>query len=368
MAERQLRKVRPEDARRNNLALVLQELYRHPLSSRADLARRTGLTKVTVSELVSGLLADDLLREVGTSGEPRPGKPSTLLDVNPDGRDIIVCDLSPRSHIRAAITTLRGMPRVTYQHPLNGSVGEVAVTALRDLVSELVAQAERPILGIGIGTPGTVTPEGVVFSAPNLQWSQVPLRETLETSTGLPVAIENDANLATFAEWRFGTAPADIVRVQLSGGVGAGVLIDGKIVRGRSGDAGEIGHVVIDNDGPRCSCGKLGCLESWASVPAIRAHLEAHPEESPRSLRDAGVRIGRALAPVVGMLGLHRIIIGGPDNIVTGTLLDAASGLINDRTRSDFRPEVTLTASTLGEDAVLLGAVALVLARRLHIT
>ena len=202
MAEIQLRKVRPEDARRNNLALVLQALYQQPRLSRADLSRRTGLTKVTISDLVSELIADRLIHEVGTSERARPGKPSTLLDIAPDGRDVVVLDLSPRSHIRAAVTSMRGEPRFTLQRPLDGAVGPDALAAVRALVPELIAQAEQPVLGIGVGTPGTVSSDGIVHSAPNLEWSRLPLFDILSEDTGLPVSVENDANLAALAEWR----------------------------------------------------------------------------------------------------------------------------------------------------------------------
>jgi len=362
------RKLRPEDARRSNLALVLQAIKGTPQLSRADLARATGLTKVTISDLVAEQIAADLVRESGTSDASRPGKPSTLLELNPHGRDVLAMDLSAPDRLRGAVISLRGEPILTRERPLNGAVGEPALAAVRALAAELAAAATRPILGLGVGTPGTVDTTGTVLSAPNLHWSTVPLRELLEGDLGLPVRVENDANVAVLAERRIAGGPDDLVRIQLSRGVGAGLLIAGRLVHGAASDAGEIGHVAIDDSGPQCGCGKLGCLETWVSVPALTARIAADPEHRERALAEAGHRLGLALAPVVGMLGLQRIVVGGPPEIVGDALLDAARDCIVECTRSQFRPDLELTASALGTDAVLLGAADLVLLGELGVT
>lgn len=369
MQKSQRRKLRPEDARRSNLALVLQELNDSPLASRADLARATGLTKVTISDLVGELLDDGLVVESGTSEVGRPGKPSTLLELNPSGRDILAMDLSARDRLRGAVLDLHGTPILTRVTPLDGATGEAALTAARGLAAELAAAATHPILGLGVGTPGTVDRHGTVLSAPNLQWANLPLRELLHADLDLPVRVENDANVAVLAERRFAGAPDDLVRVHLSRGVGAGLLVGGVLVHGAASDAGEIGHVAIGSDGALCGCGKTGCLETWASVPALRARLQAAPDSAAvdASLAAAGHRLGLALAPVVGMLGLQHIVVGGPPEITTAALLDAARDCIVARTRSEFRPRLELTPSALGEDAVLLGAAALVLLNELGV-
>lgn len=367
MHRTQRRKLRPEDARRSNLALVLQELNDSPLASRADLARATGLTKVTISDLVSDLLEADLVIESGTSENGRPGKPSTLLELNPTGRDILAMDLSARDRLRGAVLDLHGKPVLTRVTPLDGATGADAVAAARALAAELAQAATHPILGLGVGTPGTVDRSGTVLSAPNLRWANLPLRELLADDLGLPVRVENDANVAVLAERRLAGGPDDLVRVQLSRGVGAGLLVGGVLVHGVASDAGEIGHVAIGTDGELCGCGKTGCLETWASVPALRARMEA--ERDPDAvLAEAGQRLGQALAPVVGMLGLQRIVVGGPGDVATPALLDAARDCIVARTRSEFRPQLELTPSALGEDAVLLGAAALVLLNELGVS
>lgn len=362
------RKLRPEDTRRSNLALVLQTIYDDSQMSRADIARKTGLTKVTVSDLVAELMNAELVREAGTSGVSRPGKPSTLLGFNPAARDILVLDLAAPDQLRGAIMSLRGEPSLTRVRNLDGCVGVAALTAARELAKELAAAATRPILGLGVGTPGTVNAVGTVLAAPNLHWHDVPLQQLLADDLGLPVRVENDANVAVLAERRFAGGPDDLVRVQLSRGVGAGLLVGGHLVRGAASDAGEIGHVVIDESGDLCGCGKTGCLETWTSVPALTARIAADPSRREELLAEAGHRLGLALAPVVGMLGLAHVVIGGPAAIVDVPLLDAVRTCVADRTRSEFRPELELIASSLGEDAVLLGAAALVLLNQLGVS
>jgi predicted NBD/HSP70 family sugar kinase len=361
------RKLRPEDARRSNLALVLQAIYNDSQLSRADLARATDLTKVTVSDLVAELIAAGLVQESGTSDQPRPGKPSTLLAFNAGARDILAMDLSARDQLRGAVLSLRGELVVTRVRPLDGAVGTDALAAARELAAELRDAATHPVLGLGVGTPGTVDTTGSVLSAPNLHWHNLPLQQLLHDDLRLPVRVENDANVAALAERRFAGGPEDLVRVQLSRGVGAGLLVGGRLVHGAASDAGEIGHVVIDESGPVCGCGKVGCLETWTSVPALTARIQADPDRRDDLLAEAGHRLGLALAPVVGMLGLAHIVIGGPAEIASAPLLDAARDCIADRTRSEFRPELELTASPLGADAVLLGAAALVLLSELGV-
>lgn len=361
------RKVRPEDARRSNRALVLQVIFTTPAQSRADIARATGLTKVTVSDVVSDLIDDGLVQESGTSEVARPGKPSTLLAFNPAGRDVIALDLAAPDRFRGAVYSLRGERQATREVALRGAIGAEALHLAITLASDLAAQTTRPVLGVGVGTPGTVDTAGTVLSAPNLAWHDVPLQTLLADDLSLPVRVENDANVAVLAERRFASGSDDLVRVQLSRGVGAGLLVGGTLVHGAASDAGEIGHVVIDEAGPLCSCGKRGCLETWTSVPSLTARIEADPAHRADVLAQAGHRLGLALAPVVGMLGLQHVVVGGPADLVAGPLLDAARACVSERTRSEFRPELHLSASSLGDDAVLLGATALVLLRQLGV-
>lgn len=360
--------LRPEDARRSNLSLILQTLIDKPGQSRADLARATGLTKVTVSDLVSELISNDLVTETGPASAARPGKPSTALAFNAGARDVIAIDLSARDRVRGAVLSLAGDVITRLERPLDGAVSDAAQSIALELAEDLVRAAQHPILGLGVGSPGTVNRHGVVLSAPNLHWHDRPLQEDLAAALRLPVVVQNDANVAVLAERRFANGSGNVVRIQLARGVGAGLLVGGHLVYGAASDAGEIGHVVIDPTGAECTCGKTGCLETVLSAPALNAAIDAAPAQREHTLAAAGRRLGIALAPVVGMLGLTQIVIGGPAPADSPELLDGLRAELVARTRSDFRPELDLSFSTLGSDAVLLGAAALVLLSELGIS
>lgn len=361
------RKLRPKDARSSNLSLVLQAIFNDDQLSRADLARITGLTKVTISTLVAELIEAELVEETGTSDQGRPGKPSTLLGLNAAARDVLAMDLSEPDLFRGAVLSLTGQIRTKILRPLDGAVGAAAIDIAIELAQELATAASNPILGLGIGTPGTVDSSGTVLSAPNLQWARIPLQEKLTQTLQLPAWVENDANAAVLAERRFDAGTDNLIRIQISRGVGAGLLVGGGLVKGVASDGGEIGHVVIDETGPRCSCGKTGCLEAWISTPAIAKRRQVPGADPVALLTDSGHKLGLALSPVVGMLGINQILIGGPTEIVNPAFLEATQRCVTERTRSDFRPELQLHASSLGTDAVLLGAAALVLWRELGV-
>jgi predicted NBD/HSP70 family sugar kinase len=354
---------RPRDGRQQNLALVIQALYDNPGLSRADLARLTGLTRVTISDIVAELLADGLLVETGASDKVRPGKRATKLQVAADSRAILAVDISGETTLVGAVYSLGGEVLHRSSRPLSKS--DAALSELRGLLGELVAAAESPILGVGIGTPGTV--EGSVVTAANLDWHFLDLAKSLAAVTHAPIEVENDANVAALAERRFAGGEDDLIRIQISRGVGSGLLLGGVAITGSSGAAGEIGHVVIEHNGTPCSCGKRGCLETWISVPALSGRIESDPDGREETLAEAGRRLGMALSPIIGMLDLVDVVVGGPAELVAGPFLEAAQDLVRERIGIESRRPVQLRQSTLGDDAVLLGAAALVLRNQLGV-
>jgi hypothetical protein len=172
-------KVLPEQARAHNRSLVLQTLYGSGEQSRADVARSTGLTRVTVSELVAGLMAEGLIVEKGLREVDGPGKPATLIDIDRGRFQIVGLDLSEFSTFRGAVLDLDGQVLERAEVSLAGSTGEEAAAKVVALAGRLVAKATAPLLGIGVGSPGVVGADGVVLSAPNLGWSDEPLQATL---------------------------------------------------------------------------------------------------------------------------------------------------------------------------------------------
>ncbi len=367
---RQGRKVLPEQARGHNRSLVLQTLFHGGAMSRADLARETGLTRVTISDLVSELISGGFVAEKGVREASGPGKPAMLVDLDRDGHRIVGIDLSGSDTFTGAVLTLDGdivVRREVTQPPRADGVIDVVVELARDLV----AQAHAPVLGIGVGTPGVVDDHGVVLTAPNLGWVGFDLEGVLTEALGLPVLVANDANAAVLAEYTFGAARDDVLLVKVGRGVGSGLLAGGQPMRGSRYAAGEIGHVTVGTDGgPTCVCGKVGCLEAWLSVPALTARLAAAqgPDAREGILRDAGERLGIALAPVVGALDLPEIVLSGPPELLDGPLADQAVETLHARTLARFHDGVRVRMTEQGQDIVLRGAAVMVLSGQLGVS
>ncbi|MDV3220536.1 ROK family transcriptional regulator [Intrasporangium sp.] len=361
--------VLPAHGRRHNLSLVLQTLYTAGPMSRADLARRVGLTKVTVSDLVAELLESGHAIELGPSGQVRPGKPATLVDINRTGLQIIGLDLAEHETLRAAVLDLDGRILARAERPLPDDVAATAVATdpvldtVRDLLHEILDAATAPLLGVGVGTPGIVGPRGVVDTAPNLGWTDVPLRDLLVEETGLPVFVSNDADAAVHADHTLGGGGDDVILVKIGRGVGCGLIVGGNRVHGAHFAAGEIGHVTVGTDGgSRCRCGKVGCLETWLSAPNLERLLaDADPADPERPLREAGERLGIAIAPVVAALDLSEVVLTGPENLLRGVLLRTLEETL--RSRVLARPTDTLSVRLArdSDDIVLRGASVLVL-------
>jgi predicted NBD/HSP70 family sugar kinase len=364
-------KVLPEHARGHNRSLVLQTLYRAGQQSRADIARGTGLTRVTISDLVAELILEGLVVETGQREDARPGKPATLLDLNRGAFQIIGVDLSGYATFRGAVLDLDGQLLERAELPLAGKTGADAVELVAALVTTLVDAATLPILGIGVGSPGVVDLGGVVLSAPNLGWVGVPLQQMLADRFLSPVVVANDANAAALAEHSFGDADSDMMLVKVGHGVGAGLLLDGTPLFGSRFAAGEIGHVVVGTDGgAECVCGKRGCLETWLATPRLDAALAtaASDEERTRILREAGQRLGIALAPVVGALNLAEVVLSGPTELLDGPLATAVIETLRARTMAEFHGDLTLRMTTLGDDIVMRGSAVMVLSRQLGVS
>ncbi|MEO1057240.1 MAG: ROK family transcriptional regulator [Actinomycetota bacterium] len=361
-------RIGPSEARSHHRSLVLQALYRNRGRSRADLARELGLSRVTISEVVSELLEDALVVELGTRSDSQPGKPATLLDVNRQGQNIIGLDLSNSGAFVGVVTDLDGAVVARAEVDIPSTLGDDAVRAVEQLLRDLMALAPGPLLGAGVGTPGIVDDRGVVVSAPNLGWRDVPLQERLSVSAGLHVAVANDADAAVVGERSFGQGRPDTMLVRIGRGVGSGLMIDGRVVGGARHVAGEIGHVVVGTDeGEPCACGNRGCLETWLAIPRIEARLAEPGAEPSAVLAEAGRRLGIVLAPIVSALNLDEVILAGPSADISTPLLDAVDAAVRDRTLADIHGDLRLRMTELGHDLVVLGAVVLVLRGQLGV-
>lgn len=364
----------PSDGRAHNLSLVRQTLHSAGAMSRAELSRTLGLTRVTVSDLVSDLLERGHVVELGQSDEVRPGKPAILVDINRQGLQVIGMDLAENSVLRAAVLDLDGNILDRVERSLSEETGLDVVNQVLELASEAVGRATATLLGIGVGTPGIVNADGVVTTAPNFEWKDIPLRDLLQERTGLPTLVSNDADAAVHADHTFGGGSDDMVLVKIGRGVGSGLIVGGRRARGAHSAAGEIGHVTVGTDGgTMCKCGKTGCLETWMSVPSLELALdEAAASSEPEAaadvvLREAGERLAIALAPVVGALDLAEVVLSGPRELLEGPLLNAVQQTLLERLLHQDPSPVSVRLAAEAQDIVLRGAAVMVLWNQLGV-
>lgn len=368
----------PEHARAHNRSLVLAHLFHSGPTSRADIARSTGLTRVTVSDLVGELIGEDLVAELGVRVENRVGKPATLVGMQTEAFQIVAVDLTDDAALAGAVMTLASDVIARRTVALDGRTGDEAVALLEGLCRDLLAAATRPVIGVGIGSPGVIDPDGVVVEAPNRGWYGVPLAARLRAALGVPVHVANDANTQALGEYTFGGAGGSLMVVTIGQGVGAGIVLDGALVRGRHDAAGEIGHVtVVDQSdvlagepGPLpCACGRTGCLETVLSVPALRRRIAGlATEDSDAQLASVGRKLGVALAPVVSALNLAEVVLSGPQELVGGTLREAALDTVRSRTMPLIGRDLEMRTGSIGEDRAFSGAAVLVLSGQLGVT
>ncbi|WP_402464417.1 ROK family transcriptional regulator [Isoptericola aurantiacus] len=363
-------KVLPEHARAHNRSLVLQHLFHEGPTSRAGLARATGLTRVTVSDLVGVLLAEGLVEELGTQPGRRVGKPAILVGMRTDAYQIVALDLSDDAVLRGAVLTLTGEAVERQSLEAAGRRGDDLVDLITRFARRLVASATRPVIGVGVGSPGVVDPSGRVVEAPNVEWSELPLAATLTDRLGLPVHVANDANSAALAEYTYGGANGSMLVLTVGQGVGAGVMVDGARVHGAGDAAGELGHVTaVDAGGELCACGRRGCLETVLSAPALRRAVDGlDGPEADAALAEVGRTLGKTLAPVVSALNLGEVILAGPADLLGGPLREAALATVVERTMPATSAGLDLRMASLDDDVVLAGAAVLVLGAQLGVS
>lgn len=314
-----------------NRAAILAHIGAHGATSRADLARALRLSPALITKLARDLLADGLLTELEHSPS-RGGRPAQLLGLTAGSFGAIGVKVAP-DHLTLVEVDLGGAVTRTATERFDAK-DAMALARLADSVSAFCSRSTHAnLLGVGVGLPGNVLEqsEGVVDSS-QLGWSQLPLGLALRNATGLPVLIDNNVNALALAESLFGTASGheDFLVVTIGTGVGAGIVLGGAVVRGHSGNAGEIGHIPMAENGPRCQCGALGCLEAMvgesalietarregvigadAGIAELAAVASDGNESAQRIFAEAGHLLGRAIAGVVNTLDPELIVILG---------------------------------------------------------
>jgi predicted NBD/HSP70 family sugar kinase len=273
-----------ETARDINRRIVLSLVRLHQPISRADIARKSGLQRSTVSAITQQLIGERWVVEGALADLPRGRKP-TGLHLNADRAGILGVDVRPE-HTTIGLASLDAR-LVAHESLVTGDDAAHFVGQLsRRLVAILKAHPEIACEGIGVSLPGRVelASQKLVF-APNLGWRDLDLKRPLERATGLPVELENAANACALAEFWFGRhleSVRNLVAVTVSEGIGVGMILNGQLVRGAEGMAGEFGHVVFDPAGPVCRCGNRGCWEMFASNnAALRAYEGVKDPQAP---------------------------------------------------------------------------------------
>ncbi|AUY53531.1 ROK family transcriptional regulator [Streptomyces sp. CB01881] len=374
--------------RRRNLALVLCAVAEHSPLSRADVAGRVGLTRAAVSSLVDELIGRGAVTEAAATASGRVGRPGRALAVSGEGPAGLGLEVGV-THLGACVVDLRGDPRV-WRRVERANAGRPAGQVLAE-VAALAAEAEAEAATLGLrvqgrilAVPGVVPNESgaVVERAPNLGWQGVRLADHWPDPDTVPEP-ENEANLGALAEyWNTEQTAETFVHVSAETGVGAALVIEGRLFRGARGFAGELGHIPVHPDGPDCACGARGCLEQYAGEAAVlreaglaqhgpaRAalaepgdpvsllaeHAGAGHAPTLAALDRAGRALGLALTSAVDLIDPDSLVLGGAYAELAEWLLPSVRAELADRvTVRPWAPEA-LRPSALGRRGPVLGA------------
>jgi glucokinase-like ROK family protein len=388
--------------RERNLAILLSYLWEagRPVS-RTYLVEVSGLNKSTVGSLLTQLQSWGFVKESGRS-DPRPGRPGVLIDLNPDAGRLIGVEIGV-GFISVVVTDLKAQA-IWRQKVETDTQVALTQTQILEQAERLVHEAieatahEGYLFGIGVGVPALIDrATGTVLFAPNLKWSNVPLRDQWQERFGVPVMVENDANASALGEQMLGVAKQVDNFVYLSAGVGlgGGVIIGGKLYGGVGGFAGEVGHMTLEPDGPPCNCGNRGCWETLVgpvaivqrvrqaaaqgraptlvalgevngNVNAIRLEhvLHAAAQGEPAVL-DALDKVGRYLgigiANLVNTFNPSLVVLGGALSLAGPYILPRAQQEVDARALAVVRQGVQITLSAFRFDACVIGGVTLIL-------
>jgi predicted NBD/HSP70 family sugar kinase len=366
-----------------NSSLLIEMVRESRPISRADLARQSGLSAATVSNIVAQLIERGILVEVAIAA-PNGGRPPVLLDIDAtggyvigiklrgDGLTTVVCDLD--AEVVASLETavsLVGDP----------AAAVTAIEAATRKVLKLAAVPRSKVLGVGIGLSGVVdSREGICRFSHLLQWRDVELVKPLRSSLRLPVWLEHDMNALAVAEKWSGDALAhrNFVTLSVGRGIGLGIVVDRAPYRGATGSAGELGHMIVEPHGPRCECGRDGCLEALVGEDAIRRRVgealgrelsreelieltAAGDETCVRIVTGAGQTLGLAVANMITLLNPELLIISGEGTQLGGTYLDPVVAAVREQTFADQGQQVEVKIQRWGDDAWAVGAATIVL-------
>ena len=384
-----------------NQRLVLQLIQGRGPISRRDITKISGLSAASISGITNSLMELGLIYEVGEADESgRAGRKAVLLRLNPQAGLVVGVKLA-RHSILAVLTDLDANvlhetelllpsddPSAAPYNP--DATIQATIQTITDLLAVSKIEPTR-LLGIGIGTNGTVDAEsGISYMAPHFGWHNVSVTEPISTHFGIPVYLENDSNTLTIAEQWFGAGreATNFVAVAIGYGIGSGIVINKQLYRGASNGAGEFGHIILQKDGPLCSCGKHGCLEALASIPAIFRMLEeslragetsvlagvkpltienvAHAAKKgdPLTLRildTAGRWLGLGIASFVNILNPEIIVINGEAVILGSSYLGPMEAALREHVFDGLADSLRIISESGGNEIWARGAACVVL-------
>lgn len=369
--------------------------------SRAELARRVGISRAAVSAIVTDLLEDGIVLEL-SSLPTVSGRRPILLEINPLRGYVVGVDMG-FSHLSVALADLAARVIQEVEVPFDITRGpEVCLAEVDQHIHRLVDLGGirlRDILNASVGVPGPIAADSGQVIAPPIMpgWDRFPIRNALEESWGFSVALNNDAELGALGEWTFGAGrqESNVVYIKVGTGVGAGLILNNQIYHGEIGTAGEIGHVTIDERGTMCTCGNRGCLEAMAGGRAIaqqaqqavlagqRTQLSAVRPVERISARDvtlaarrgdlvaqqivthAGELLGTAIAGLINVLNPGVVIVGGGVTQAGDLLLEPIRSAVKKHSLKAAQI-VRVTSSVLGRRSATIGAIVQASSEVLH--
>jgi predicted NBD/HSP70 family sugar kinase len=372
--------------RQINEAVVLGVIHDHGAISRTEISAIANLSPATISGIIGKLIKLGLVREQEI-GRSTGGRPRVLVELARDAGCLVGVKLT-ETQLIGALTDLGTETIAQRTIPLGDDHSpEAVVRELARLVTLLQTESSgRKLFGVGVGLAGAIDRRaGICRFSPYLPWRDVPLRAMLEHAIGKPAVIENDVSALLLAERWFGggTNLSDFMVVTLGRGIGMGMVLDGRPYRGGNGTGGEFGHITMDPNGPRCDCGKRGCLEALIGEPALGrrittacepdttladgARLARAGHKAARAVfTQAGETLGLALAAVINVLNPTRVIVGGEGVNTLDLLLEPMRGALAAHCFDGLFNDLDLIVEPWGDDAWARGAAGLVLDELFH--
>lgn len=348
-----------KDSKEEKLSILLRFLYLHGPLSRPELAKLAKLSVPTISSLIGELIAQGTVRNLGIIAEAKVGKPAAKVEINVEGNVCIALDLTEENAFTGAVVDLEGNI-LSQAHLETGDVrGDEALDLVLQLADRLISQTSAKVIGIGAAAPGLVDDMGSVLVAIRWNWRNVPLAQRITEHTGLPTVVGNDVNLMALGLRRIkDRSDQDAIIVTIDNGVGAAIVMDGQPVIGQQFAAGEIGHLLVDPNGPQCVCGRRGCLDVVASATYLSKRVSI---DGSQVLAHAGSLLGSAVAPVMSMLNINELVLLGPSTILTDQYVDAVRSELHTRILPVIASNLVVETVPDEHDLTILGATSAVL-------